>query len=215
MTLTRRILLSLSLGAPSLLASVASAQSESAAINPAATPGAMKGIEGKEAPPLFADNWINLPENEDGKLAPGTPGIDLRKYRGNVVVLKFFQFWCPACQKRSFPKLKKLVEHYRGESRIQFIAVQTVFEGLTENTASKLEPTAEKFELDIPFGHSVKLRGIPNVNTMYRTGGTPWWVVVNKDGIIEFNGHFIDYDKAVENLDELIAASPATTSAAE
>ena len=45
----------------------------------------------------------------------------------------------------------------------------------------------------------------------YKTGGTPWWVVINKDGIVEFNGHYIDLDKAIPNLDELITASASTT----
>jgi len=172
-----------------------------------------KGIEGEVAPPLHADNWINLPEGEAGLIVEqGIPGIDLKKYRGKVIVLKFFQSWCEACEKRSFPKLKKLVDHYQGNDQIQFISVQTVFEGLADNTASKLQPTAEKFGLEsIPFGHSVKLPNIPNVNMDYKTGGTPWWVVINKDGIVEFNGHYIDLDKAIPNLDELITASASTT----
>ncbi len=183
-----------------------------ALIPASATFAQQKGIEGEVAPPLHADNWINLPEGEAGLIVEeGAPGIDLKKYRGKVIVLKFFQSWCEACQKRSFPKLQKLVEHYEGNDKVQFIAVQTVFEGLADNTAAKLQPTADKFGLKIPFGHSVKLPNIPNVNMDYKTGGTPWWIVINKDGIVEFNGHYIDFDKAIINLDELIAASASTT----
>lgn len=184
----------------------------SGALVPEALGEEERGIAGKEAPPLHADYWINLPEGEPGKIAGITPGIDMRRYRGKVVLMLFFQAWCEASDKRSFPKLKELVDHYAKEDGIQFFAVQTAFEGLTDNTPSKLQPTAEKFGLtSIPFGHCVKLRGIPNVNVDYNTGGTPWWVVVDKDGQVVFNGHFLEVDKAVANLNSLLAATPATT----
>jgi len=164
------------------------------------------------APPLHADHWINLPEGEPGKIANITAGVDLNRYRGKVVLMLFFQSWCEASHKRAFPKLQQLVEHYRNDGRIQFFVVQTAFEGLTDNTPSKLQPTAELYALeDVPFGHCVKLRGIPNVNVDYNTGGTPWWVVVNKDGVVEFNGHFIEVEKAIANLNDLLAATPSTT----
>ncbi len=158
---------------------------------------AKKGIEGKPAPPLSlsVDIWENLPE--------GKKFTDLNDYKGKVVIIKCFQSWCKRCHSEGFPILKKLVDKYKGDDRIQFIAIQTAFEGYTTNTDDKLAPTSKLYELDIPFGHSPKLEKIPSISSTYNTGGTPWWIVINQDGIVEYNGFDMDFEAAVGNIQEL------------
>lgn len=43
--------------------------------------------------------------------------------------------WCPGCHRYGFPTLTKLVDHYRGNDEIAFIAVQTAFEDFAVNNA--------------------------------------------------------------------------------
>jgi len=154
-----------------------------------------KGIEGQHAPPLYVDTWIQLPA--------GMKTIKLSDFKGKVVIIKCFQYWCKACQTIGLPTLKRLVDKYEGDDRVQFLAVQTTFEGFTTNTEDKLAPTAKKFGLKIPFGQSSKLPGFHSIGLDYKTGGTPWWIVINQDGIVEYNGFDMDFDQAVKNIAEL------------
>ncbi len=162
------------------------------------------GIEGQPAPPLIIDTWIQLPE--------GKKTINLNDYKGKVVIIKCFQSWCSACQTVGLPTLKKLVDKYEGDDRVQFLAVQATFEGYLTNTDEQLAPTAKKFGLKIPFGHSPKLKNFHSISIDYKTGGTPWWIVINQDGVVEYNGHDMDVKSAVENLEELFAKKTRTSS---
>lgn len=37
----------------------------------------------------------------------------------------------------------------------------------------------------------------------YRTGGTPWVIIIDKDGIVRYNDFHIQPDKAVQIIEEL------------
>jgi hypothetical protein len=64
---------------------------------------------------------------------------------------------------------------------------------------------AEEFDLDIPFGHLAKTKDAYSINVAYETGGTPWWVVINKKGVVEFNGFTMNAEIGAENIRKLIA----------
>ena len=138
-----------------------------------------KGIQGQQAPPLRVTEWIQLPE--------GT---------------------CEACHKRAFPTLQNLVKQFGDTPGVNFLAIQTPFEDFLDNTELKLAETAEKFDLQIPFGHLSKTPDFYSINAAYRTGGTPWWVIVNRDGVVEYDGFFLNPEVAVENLEKMIAGEP-------
>ncbi len=159
-----------------------------------------KGIEGQEAPLLDVETWIQLPKGKDR--------VELTDYPGKIVVLLFFQHWCRASQERELPVLKKLVDHYKGNEGIVFLAIQTTFEGYLENTSDKLAVTAKKFGLKIPFGHSPKLAGMPSVSAKYKPGGTPWWVIVDRKGIVEYNGFILNEEEAIKGFDKMLAGKP-------
>ncbi len=65
-----------------------------------------------------------------------------------------------------------------------------------------------RYELSLPFGHDpgnidlpVNTRGrYPLTMTSYRTGGTPWVVVINPKGEVIFNDFHIDIDKFIHFL---------------
>jgi hypothetical protein len=165
-----------------------------------AKPILLQGIEGKEAPLLDVDTWIQLPA--------GKERVEITDYPDKVVVMLFFQHWCRASQERELPVLKKLVDHYKGKDGIVFLAIQTTFEGYLENTSDKLEVTARKFDLPIPFGHSPKLQGLPSVSANYLPAGTPWWVIVDRQGKVEYNGHILDEEEAIKGFDRMLAGLP-------
>lgn len=164
------------------------------------TSEAPDGIAGKKAPPLALTNWINLPE--------GQTRLDIPDFKGKYLVMLFFQHWCQASQKEAFPTLQTLIKQFEGEKDVAFLAVQTTFEGYTTNSEDKIQVAAKEFGLKIPIGHSPKLPGVYSVSLGYNTAGTPWWVIVTPDGIVEYNGHYLNPEEAEKNLRSLLAGKP-------
>ena len=163
-----------------------------------------RGIQGQTAPELAVTYWID----EDGK--PRKP-IHLKDYREKMIYLYCFQAWCPGCHSRGFPTLIKLSRNFENDDRIVFLAVQTVFEGRATNTRGKLATLQEQYGLKIPFGHdagSKDSHGVPTTMASYRTGGTPWVILIDQDGKVIFNDFHIDADKATPVIRELLAKKP-------
>ncbi len=159
-----------------------------------------KGIQGQKAPLLNVSTWINLPEGKDK--------VEITDYKGKIIVLMFFQHWCRASQERELPVLENLAKKYEGNPEIVFLAVQTVFQGFIDNTPDKLPITAEKFHLKIPIGHALKTPDFPGVSGTYKPGGTPWWVIIDREGIVEYNGFILNEEEAIQNFDKMIAGLP-------
>lgn len=159
-----------------------------------------KGIQGQKAPLLNVSDWYQLPEGKDK--------VEITDYPGKIVVLLFFQHWCEASQKRELPVLQKLTKHYEGNDGIVFLAVQTAFEGFLDNTPDKLPVTAKNFELKIPIGHYTKVPGFPGVSGSYKPGGTPWWVIIDRAGMVEYNGFILNEEEAIKGFDKMLAGLP-------
>jgi len=153
------------------------------------------GIAGQQAPQWDVSQWHQLPA--------GKKTLDITDYKGKVLYLYFFQSWCPGCHSAGFPNLKKLHSKYKDDPNVEFVVIQTTFEGHQTNTADKLKPTAAKYDLPIPFGQSAGKQGTPAIMQKYRTGGTPWVVLIDKAGRVQFNGHHVDSKKAALAIDQL------------
>ena len=167
-------------------------------ISNAQPPG--RGILGKSAPAWTVDNWFNLLAN--------TESIDLSDYRGKVVYLYCFQSWCPGCHKYGFPTLQKLIAAYKNNNNVEFVAVQTTFEGYHTNTFESAKRTAKQYELNIPIGHSGTAGVRSQLMRDYRTGGTPWTVIIDQSGIVRYNDFHIKVDQAADLIDKLIEDKP-------
>ena len=155
------------------------------------------GIRGQPAPRLQIDRWYNLPLDKNS--------IDVTDYRGKVIYLYGFQSWCPGCHRYGFPTLTELIEHYKDNDDVAFIAVQTTFEGFGANTPERAKEMADRYGLTIPVGHSGSSKQPSAVMRRYRTGGTPWTVVIDGDGTVRFNDFHIQPLVAVEMIDRLLA----------
>lgn len=107
-----------------------------------------------------------------------------------------------------FPTLKKVTEAFKGNDQVQFIAIQTVFEGYRFNTQDKLRQNQLKYSLKIPMAHVVgnpDTRGIPEIMRKYRSGGTPWTVIIDPSGKVVYNGFHIKVSQAVSMIELLTA----------
>ncbi len=153
------------------------------------------GIVGKPAPEPRAEFWID---------AHGRPTrFSLAEQHGKWVHLKFWQSWCPGCHAHGFPALAKLAAAFADEPRVVNVALQTVFEGFGSNTADKVRQTQLRYKLPIVFGHDPSNgTRMPGGGTMarYRSGGTPWHVVIDPAGNVVFNGFSIDPARAIDAI---------------
>lgn len=160
-----------------------------------------RGIEGQLAPELEVDYWIE----RDGK--PGSFSIEAS--RGKWVFLKFFQNWCPGCHSSGFPTLQAFVEKYNDHPDVAIAAVQTVFEGYNSNTIDAVRELQLRYELPIMMGHDQgvpELRELPSTMSNYRTGGTPWLVLISPDGKVRYNDFHVKRESLIEYMDAQLAS---------
>ena len=154
------------------------------------------GIVGQPAPELKVPLWVDGNGN-----TISSPTVTDKK--GEFTVIYCFQSWCPGCHSVGLPSLQKMVKELEGNDKVNFLAIQTVFEGAEANTYEKMLGVQEKYDLHIPFGHDVGDKTTANrSSTMYnyRTGGTPWFIFIDGDGKVIFNDFHIDTDGAIKFL---------------
>lgn len=158
------------------------------------------GVLDAPAPAWEVDTWFNLPAGK------GT--LDIADYKGKVVYLYGFQSWCPGCHSQGFPTMQKLISKFDKADDVAFVAVQTTFEGYDTNTAAKAKATGERYNLSIPIGHSGAEGKRSALMRSYKTGGTPWTIIIDKDGVVRYN----DFHITPEQGEKLIGALRARAS---
>ncbi|MGK0296329.1 MAG: hypothetical protein ACI884_002506 [Ulvibacter sp.] len=98
-----------------------------------------------------------------------------------------------------------MVEALKENNKIVFLAVQTVFEGHDSNTFEKMVETQKQYDLKIPFGHDAGNDGKSQSNMMknYQTGGTPWFLFIDKHDNVVYSDFHLNPAAAIEFLKTL------------
>jgi thiol-disulfide isomerase/thioredoxin len=148
-----------------------------------------------KAPEFDVRDWVDANGN---KTAP----IKLSSLDGKFKVLYCFQSWCPGCHSTGLPNLQKMVKALEDNHKVAFLAIQTVFEGFNENTYDKMLEAQKKYNLKIPFGHDAGDDGKSrsNIMTNYKTGGTPWFILIDRHNNVVFADFHLNVDAAIEVL---------------
>lgn len=157
------------------------------------------GILNRLAPAWGLTQWLNLPK--------GKTSLDLADYRGSVIYLYAFQSWCLDCHQHGFPTLKEMITRYGNDTNVAFVAVQTTFEGFQANGFAQAQQMARRYDLKIPVGQSGTAQEPSLLMRRYRTGGTPWIIIIDRDGVVRSNDFHIEADAASRVIDRLKAAS--------
>ena len=161
------------------------------------------GIAGQTAPEFRFDDWL---DNVNGDLR--IADID-----EPVIYLYNFQSWCPGCHSHGFPTLKAIQAALDAKGladQVKFVAVQTVFEGHGTNTADAARESLARHGLgDLALGHDSGHP--PTIMGDYRTGGTPWTVVIGPapDRTVLFNGFQLDPGRAVALIEAIVTSEIA------
>ncbi len=164
-----------------------------------------RGITGQPAPAWNVEEWFNVGSD-------ATP-LDIGDFEEKIVYLYCFQSWCPGCHASGFPSLRAVHEAFKDDEEVAFVAIQTVFEGFHANTLDRAKEIAKEYELTMPIGHSGSKIERPALMTAYRTGGTPWTIVIDRDGVVRFNDFHLKPEQAITMINAL--KKKAATKASE
>lgn len=162
--------------------------------------GPTRGIEGKTAPELTIDYWIDK---------AGEPSsFTMKEHEGQWVFLKFFQNWCPGCHSSGFPTLKAFSDRFADHPEVAIAGIQTVFEGYASNTVDDVRKLQLRYELPIVMGHdqgTPRPRELPSTMLNYRSGGTPWLVLIDPQRRVIFNDFHVDREILINYVAERVA----------
>jgi thiol-disulfide isomerase/thioredoxin len=129
-------------------------------------------------------------------------GLIFEDLQGKVIVIDFFQLWCPGCNKFSIPLMEKWKQKYIDRKDIQLIGIHTVFEGHSQQTPERLRQYVKEKNITYPIGidEYVSSQRLPETMIRYRTRGTPEMAIIDKNGRIRFQ-HFGSFNPdVVEDL---------------
>ncbi|MEQ8822901.1 MAG: TlpA disulfide reductase family protein [Filomicrobium sp.] len=143
-------------------------------------------------------------------------GGNVEELRGKVIIIDFFQLWCPGCNEFSGPLLKSWQTKYGdavASDDLVLVKIHTVFEGRNYQTVQRLKRYVKEKAITIPVGvdrHRDNGDRIPITMRRYRTRGTPEMAIIDREGMIQFQqfGYF-DPPTAETLIDRLLGAKRA------
>ena len=164
-------------------------------------------LEDVTAPEWDVSQWLN-----------GDPG-KLSDHRGRVVLIQFFQLWCPGCSSFSVPLFGRWEERYGNRDDVLLVSIHSVFEGHAVQTPQRLQDYVRQRGLRHPVGidaYSPRDPLTPLTMKHYEVNGSPSVVVIDKEGKIRFS-HLGRFDPAVVEsfIDRLLKERGAVPAAAK
>ncbi|MCP4277713.1 MAG: TlpA family protein disulfide reductase [Gammaproteobacteria bacterium] len=140
----------------------------------------------RKAPEWDIAEWIN------------GQGVTVSELAGKVVIVEFFQLWCPGCKSFSLPLLARWENTFAREiadKRLVMLSIHTVFEGHDYQNTQRLREFLKERGIKRLVGVDRHRNGseIPETMRRYRTRGTPEMAIIGKHGNIRFQ-HFGGFD---------------------
>lgn len=142
---------------------------------------------------------VKAPEWEVSEWLNGE-GRSVASLLGKVVVVEFFQLWCPGCNRFSIPLMKKWEERFAGEierGELVLVSIHTVFEGHDHQNPRRLRRFLEEKGITHLVGVD-RLEDddpIPMTMKRYHNRGTPEMAFIDKQGNLRFK-QFGSFDEA-------------------
>ena len=135
--------------------------------------------EPQKAPQWDVSEWIN------------GDAVALADLKGQVVIVEFFQLWCPGCKNFSIPLMKQWHNTFAEQikaGKLTMLSIHTVFEGHSYQNPERLKAFVKEKGIEHLVGIDAYKDGNHTPETMkkYRTGGTPSMAIIDKKGNIRF-----------------------------
>lgn len=116
-------------------------------------------------------------------------------YLGKPLLILFFSLGCPGCLGRAIPYANRIV--YEHGDKIAVLGIHTNFEAI-DFPMEKFVKAKEEFHFRFPF---FKDRNYDTTFLDYGAGGTPHWVLVDKEGVVNYSIFGSDPNNALLRLD--------------
>ncbi len=152
---------------------------------------------------LQENNRLNLNRVELGQLLPPwsiEPIFDsdlptVEHYHGKPLLILIFSLGCPGCLGRAIPYANRVI--YENGDKINVVGIHTNFEGVdfSEDHFAKA-----KMDLHIRF-LMFRDKNFDTTFLHYGAGGTPHWILVDKNGIVDYSIFGSDPNNALLRLD--------------
>lgn len=155
----------------------------------------------RQAPEWQISEWIN------------SPGLSLDGLKGKVVIIDFFQLWCPGCNSFSIPLMNHWEQVFKkevSEKRLVFVSIHTVFEGHTYQNPERLRKFLKEKEIHHAVGVDRQIKGkwLPETMRLYKTRGTPEMAMIDKKGQIRFQNFGFFEPKDGEHIIRTLLKEP-------
>ncbi len=149
------------------------------------------------------NNRLNLSQLKLGKKLPAwtlesifddaIPNV--KQFEGKPLLILFFSLGCPGCLGRALPYANRVV--VENGDKINLLGIHTNFEGI-DIRYDKFEAAKEEFHIRFPF---FKDKNFDTTFLNYGAGGTPHWILVDENGLVEYSIFGSDPNNALLRLD--------------
>ena len=119
----------------------------------------------------------------------------VKDFEGKPLLILIFSLGCPGCLGRAIPFANRMV--YENEEKLNVVGIHTNFEGI-DFPKEKFQKAKEDFYIRFPI---FKDRNFDTTFLNYGAGGTPHWILVDKNGIVEYSIFGSDPNNALLRLD--------------
>lgn len=148
------------------------------------------GMVGERFPDITHCQWQGL--------SPGQKTLRREDLAGKIAVFMIFHVTSEYTATEAFPLFSKWYYEYRHDPNVVFFAVQnSSFPPDDKNTMNSAVELLEQFRLPIPIGHDQALSVDSTVCKLFQAPGYPWFVVVDEEGIVRFDGDVDDFREDV------------------
>lgn len=157
------------------------------------------GMVGERFPDITHCLWRGL--------SPGKNHLRREDLAGKIAVLMIFQVTSEYTSTEALPLLSKWYYDYRHDPDVLFFAVHNSFPPQEKNTMDDAVALLEQFRLPIPVGMDQATSLDSTVCKLFQAPGHPWFVIVDPQGIIRYDGDIDDFRNDV--IGELKKNTPA------
>ena len=123
------------------------------------------------------------------------PIPSVNDYKGKPLLILIFSLGCPGCLGRAIPFANRMV--YENPETLNVIGIHTNFEGV-DFSVEKFKKAKEDFYIRFPI---FKDKNFDTTFLNYGAGGTPHWILVDKDGKVSYSIFGSDPNNALLRLD--------------
>lgn len=155
---------------------------------------------------LSFDNRLLLNEVSLGEPLPewqlesimGDEVPTVASFRGKPLLIMFYNMGCPGCLGRAIPYANRIV-YEKGDQ----MAVIGIHSGYSSRKFSleKFEQAKKDFHIRFPFFSDFNY---DTTGLRFGSGGTPHWILVDKNGVVQYSIFGSDPNNALLRLDYMI-----------